>query len=429
MHYDGTGHISDGILRGRRFQEMNNLSDTAQEYIKGMAVKNVDDLNTVDTNISEMHYRDFWKRKRETTVTSPYGLHIGHYRSVIGIPGKDILEVHRKLLLIPFRFAFVPDRWAQTVQILLEKDPGAPWTHRLRIIELFDSQLNAGLQIIFGKRMIQNALKRDLVHSSTYGSIPNRTAQDAVMEKTLSLDMMRVKKVSGAVFDCDAKGCYDRIIAALQSVTCRRLGITRTTSLFFARMWRVCRHFVRTRHGTSSDFYMSSGAEMLYGIGQGNGAGPAFWLSNLIVMFLVLETFCMGMQFESPWGMIYRSVGLGYVDDVTLGCTSTRKVSNEEIRDTCKEEEKAVVQEITEMGRRWEEMLFTNGGRLELTKCHWILISWKWIRGVATMKRVEEVPAMMKIIQSESNNEVVIPRKAIDDAPRILGCHVAANGK
>ena len=183
LNFDGTGHISDDILMGRRFQEMNNLPDTAQEYIKGMAVRNVDDLNTVDTNISEMQYRDFWKRKRETTVTSPHGLHIGHYRSVIGNDGKDILDVHRKLLLIPFRFAYVPYRWAQTVQILLEKDPGAPWTHRLRIIELFDSQLNAGLQMIFGKRMIRNALKRDLLHSSTYGSIPNRTAQDAVMEK------------------------------------------------------------------------------------------------------------------------------------------------------------------------------------------------------------------------------------------------------
>ena len=87
------------------------------------------------------------------------------------------------MLIIPFKFAMIPRRWAKTVQILLEKDQGSPWTNRLRIIELFDSQVNCGLQIIFGSRMIKNAVKKGLIHPSTYGSVPNRTAQDAVMEK------------------------------------------------------------------------------------------------------------------------------------------------------------------------------------------------------------------------------------------------------
>ena len=431
LHYDGTGEIAEQILHGEHFPALDKLSDTVKNYIKGMAMRSPTDMDTVDVNITEKQYWEFWKNKRESTVTSPYGLHIGHYRSCLCFEARDILDVHRKMLLMPFKFAFIPERWATTVQILLEKDSGAPWSHRLRIIELFDSQLNAGLQIIFGRRMVKNALDRGLIHSSTYGSIPNRTAQDAAIEKLWSVDIMRIKKVNGAIFDCDAKGCYDRIIAALQSITCRRWGLPRTTSLFFARLWRVCRHYIRTRHGTSNDCYMASSGELLFGIGQGNGAGPAFWLTNLVVMFFVLETMCRGMGFRSPWKKLtHRSPGLGYVDDVTLGCTLEEgDIGNDEVIDVSNDEERRVVSEISDMGQRWEEMLFANGGRLELKKCHWLLIAWKWVRGVAYLKSIEDSPAVMTITQTEDGTRVTIPRTSVEDAPRILGCHIPANGK
>ena len=430
LHFDGTGELGDKIVHGEDISDLDGQSDIVMRYLQGMAVKDKSILNTVKVDISMDEYKNFWKNKRETTVTSPFGLHIGHYRSALGVTATDILEVHLKMLLMPFRFAMVPRRWANTLQILLEKDKGTPWSNRLRIIELFDAQVNAGLQIIFGQRMVANAMKFNQLHPSTYGSIPHRTAQDAVLEKTISMDIMRIKKTNGAIFDCDAKGCYDRIIAALQSVTCRRLGVPRTTSLFFARFWALCKHFVRTRHGTSKDSYMSSGAEMLYGIGQGNGAGPAFWLSNLIVMFFVLDTMCSGMRFQSPWGgHKHQSNGLSYVDDVTLGCTADDdNVDNDDIVDVTGMEERQVIRDITYAGQVWESMLHTNGGLLELKKCYWILISWKWIRGVATLKTVEDVPATMEVKYTETNSNVTIPRKNVEDAPRVLGCHIAADG-
>ena len=72
---------------------------------------------------------------------------------------------------------------------------------------------------------------------------------------------------------------------------------------------------------------MSMGTETLYGIGQGNGAGPAFWLSNLIVMFFVLDSLCKGMNFVSPNGKKHhKSTGLGYVDDTNA---IARNLANE----------------------------------------------------------------------------------------------------
>ena len=425
---DGSGDIADRILEGLPIPEAVEYDETIQAYLEGMAVSKVSILDSVKTDLTTEQYANFWKNKRETTATSPFGLHIGHFKSVV--PYEDILNIHLQLLVIPFQKAYVPTRWAKTVQIMLEKDQGRPWSNRLRIIELFDSQLNAGMQIFFGKRMVDKALKEGLIHPSAYGSVPQRTAQDAVLEKILSIDMMRVKKLTGAIFDCDAKGCYDRIIPALQTIFSRRLGVPIKTARLFAMLWSVCKHHVRTRNGVSSECYYASVGAALYGIGQGNGAGPAFWLSHLVVMFYVLDTLAYGICFKTPQGDVeHRSTGMGFVDDVTLGCTEKNPIkNNDDILETDNDRTKKVCKQITSMAQHWEKMLFADGGRLELKKCYWILISWKWIRGIAVMQTNEETPWEMNLHQSEADQTVTITRQTIKAAPKVLGCHIAVDG-
>ena len=85
----------------------------------------------MNIDIKLEQYRQLWKKKQETTVTSPFGLHIGHYRSVIDVKYMDILSVYHKMMLMPFKFAMVLSRWAKMVQVLLEKVIGNPWSTRL----------------------------------------------------------------------------------------------------------------------------------------------------------------------------------------------------------------------------------------------------------------------------------------------------------
>ena len=207
-------------------------------------------------------------------MTSPHGLHIGHYKAIL--EEDDILECHMALMMIPFRFAYAPTRWKSTVQIMLEKNPRASWSHRLRIIELFDIQLNAAMKIFFVKSMVTNALDRDQIHPSAFGSVPGRSARDTLLEKQLGFDMMRLNKSEGAIFDCDAKGCFDRIISKLATIHNTRLGMPAKWSQFFPLFWQECSHFVRTRFGISKNSYKADQLNPLNGIGQGNGAGPAF---------------------------------------------------------------------------------------------------------------------------------------------------------
>ena len=151
-----------------------------------------------------------WRKKRESTATSPFGLHVGHFK--VGLDEEDIAEVHREMMIIPFQIGYAPKRWRKTVQLMLEKDKGRSWIHRLRIIELFDAQLNAALQIIVGKRMVYNALQKGCIGNNAYGSVPGRTPHGAILHKLLTVDQLRQEKRAGALFECDATGCYDRIL-------------------------------------------------------------------------------------------------------------------------------------------------------------------------------------------------------------------------
>ena len=354
------------------------------------------------------------------TVTSPFGLHIGHYKSVVD--KDEIMEIHMNLMMIPFKYSYAPRRWLSTVQVMLEKIPGTPWSHRLRIIELFDSQLNAAMQIFFGRRMVHNALDKGLIHPSAFGSVPKRNAQDALLEKTLTFHMLILRRSDGAIFDCDAKGCYDRIAPKLSTIHSRRLGMPKSWAQFFALYWKDCVHYVRTRYGISKESYKSDEDNPLFGIGQGNGAGPATWLSHSIVMFQVLSDLNDGIVMSSPDGKIqFNSPGTGYVDDVTLGATA-----NDEDADG--EREENLIMNINTIAKYWEKMLFTNGGRLELKKCFWILVSWKWHQGIPTMTTMEDHPAILSLTQSESREVVTIERKEVNEAPKVLGCLIQANG-
>ena len=195
LKFDGSGPLTEELLTGKA-DDM-GLELVSKQYLEGLTVKTIKTLEKVDVEISIEDYKRFWTKKRESTATSPFGLHIGHYKIACG--DDEILEIHRRLLILPFMYCFVPDRWTSTVQCMLEKDPGRPWIHRLRIIELFDAQVNAGFQIYIGRRMMYNAVDEGLLHPSSYGSTPGKTCQEASLHKVLMMDMMRLGKKVGGV--------------------------------------------------------------------------------------------------------------------------------------------------------------------------------------------------------------------------------------
>ena len=177
---------------------------------------------------------------------------MGHYKAALH--KSSILEVHRALLLIPFQTGMVPSRWRKTVQTMIEKEPGAPWIHRLRIIELFDAQTNAGFQIFVGRHMIHHAVEQGMLSAESYGSTPGKIATSALVQKVLCIDQLRIERRAGGIFDCNASGCYDRILPPVASVHLQALGLHRNIGTLLARLMYMTKRYVQTGHGISDKY-------------------------------------------------------------------------------------------------------------------------------------------------------------------------------
>ena len=106
-------------------------------------------------------YRN-WK---EQTTTSPSGRHLGHYHALYRPFKYDeikkeenekierlqgiIIRLHHIMLQIAVKHKHVYKRWNTVVTQMIEKDPGSPKLHRLRVINLYDCDFNLLLKIYF----------------------------------------------------------------------------------------------------------------------------------------------------------------------------------------------------------------------------------------------------------------------------------------
>ena len=210
---------------------------------------------------------------------------------------------------------------------MLEKEPGLPWIHRLQIIELFDAQANAGFQIFVGRQMMRYAVTNDLLQAESFGSTPGKMATSALVQNLVATDQLRIERRAGGIFDCDASGCYDRILPPLASVHLQALGLHQSIGTFLARLMYQAKRYVRTGHGVSKQAIRTTKKRVFHGIGQGNGGGPAMWISHLTVMFAAISSICMGFALNCIQTILHvATVGTGYVDDVMLG--SKRSTTN-----------------------------------------------------------------------------------------------------
>ena len=418
LKWDGTGRLSDEILTGEILNRR-RFDAEMQLYLESIRVNRLSNLGVVKPTLLLEDYQTFWKKKHETTATSPYRLHVGHYKAAT--MNLAILNVHRVLLLIPFQTGQVPYRWRKTVQTMIEKDNGAPWIHRLRIIELFDSQANAGFQIFVGRKLMHHAVNNSLLSEESYGSTPKKMATSALLQKILTIDQLRIEQRAGGIFDCDASGCYDRILPPLASVHLQALGLSQSIGAFLARIMYKAKRHVQTDHGISQQNMSTTRKKTLYGIGQGNGGGPAMWISHLTVMFKAISSVCIGFAITCVQAVEQvTTVGTGYVDDVTLGLSIPKEED---------QTERAVYKHMKQMSQLWKALLYITGGRLELSKCFWIPITWRWVAGKPIMVNKTHRSKELYLKESESGEIIQIPRKPGKEAVKRLGVISSCDGK
>jgi hypothetical protein len=67
-----------------------------------------------------------------------------------------ILGIQTHIINIPLTHGFSPNCWQTVINAMLEKVPGNPLLHKLRVIHILEADYNLTLKAIFGRRLLYN---------------------------------------------------------------------------------------------------------------------------------------------------------------------------------------------------------------------------------------------------------------------------------
>ena len=93
--------------------------------------------------------------------------------------------------------------------MLQKKD--LPYLNKLRIIELFELDLNAFLKLIMGRTYPKFEKAHDLQHPESYGAVKGNSAPEALMSVQLTMEQSRLSNSPMIIALKDATGRFDLI--------------------------------------------------------------------------------------------------------------------------------------------------------------------------------------------------------------------------
>lgn len=268
------------------------------------------------------------------------------------------------------KFGYHYERWMKVVNVMLKKEPGNPRIHRLRVIHLYEADYNLLLAVKWRDAM-HSAEDDGLLNTGLYGSRAGRLAHEPVFLEVLQNEIYLCSMKSGINFDLDATSCYDRILAAIASITSRRMGMNRHVVLVNALTLQEAKFRLKTSLGISERWYQHCEAFPIHGTGQGSGNSPQIWCFVCFVLFDAFDKATDGATFTSHNGKLSLTLHMvGFVDD----CTQRANVFAADQQPTAQE----LCTKMQDDTQIWSDLLWTSGGALELPKCSYHLIESDW---------------------------------------------------
>ena len=162
--FTSLSHQAKEFLYGQLPQEWHKDDHLLRDFLRSFQIPDkVKQMKHIKTSMSAKDIVKGISGWKEKMSTSPSGRHLGHYKAII----KDdlLLQSLTKFMHVAIKSGIAIKRWSQATNVMLEKDPGWPMIHRLRIIHLFEADFNLYMKCQWGKRLVQRAAKHNLLNS------------------------------------------------------------------------------------------------------------------------------------------------------------------------------------------------------------------------------------------------------------------------
>ena len=297
---------------------------------------------------------------------------------------------------------------------MLQKDPGNPRVHRLRIIHIYEADYNLLLAVKW-RKALYHAEDHCLLNDGLYGSRPGRSAQDPAFMEVLQHEMYRMSMKSGINFDLDATSCYDRILANVASLSSRRMGMDKSVVLVNAKNLESANFYLKTNLGISEGSYHHCPEYPIHGTGQGSGNSPMIWCFVCSALFHAFASKARGAIFtsydEATQVQIYM---IGFVDD----CTQRVNLFQSHIQPSAE----TLITKMQSDAQLWNNLLRASGGALEQAKCSFHLVQSNWSKDGQPFLVGGTIGQNIYI--SDKGNRVPTIQKSNYSSHKTLGCHI-----
>jgi hypothetical protein len=230
---------------------------------------------------------------------------------------EQILRMTHGLAAVVASHGFFLHRWIQVVNVMIYKKPGCVELDKLRVIHLFEADLNLMIGILFGRRAMYHQVDRGLLNQAQFRR-PGGECQDSSISKVLHNLISAFTHTQMGQFKSDATACFDREVMKFV-LTCYHLTGAPLGPL---RMWEQVLHNivhkVKTGFGLSTDGYSFTTASPIHGPGQGSKGGPSSCSTMTSILIDGMPKLCHGIKFIDPQQQLeYTATVSMFIDDAS----------------------------------------------------------------------------------------------------------------
>ena len=235
-------------------------------------------------------------------------------------------------------------------------------------------------------------------HNNQYGGRKGRQPTSAILNKVLTLDIIRYYGEDMIIVDKDAKACYDRIIPYVTLFLLRRLGMPVLLGRFMCNVLNQMKYTIRTGTGYIEPY--SHQDSRLFGTGQGAGWSPPCWAANSDVISCVMEQYTPGMLLEHPNQKQFSHHHIdAFVDDSSIGVTQSAFETFNPLPEDPVQKGSDLYEQASFNTQFYSRLVFTSGGLLAIHKCLAYVLMFVWVNGIKKMVKVSDKFPPLKIHQ------------------------------
>jgi hypothetical protein len=145
-----TASIIDGTFNYETLQDLPNQKEL-ELFMKALIRPLAQDgtkLPDCNMRITKEDFKATFSKVNEKTSCGPSGLTMPHYK--VAATDDELSHIHALFMNAALEFGFSYTEWEQSVHCMLMKEE-IPYIHRLRIIQLFEGDINGALKLLFGR--------------------------------------------------------------------------------------------------------------------------------------------------------------------------------------------------------------------------------------------------------------------------------------